>query len=73
MPASWPSSTEDGVPAIERAAELASEVMRLFLRKLPDQLRIGLAIATATRHPMLCHRVAGPSDRRGGSRGAHPR
>ena len=37
----------DGALAIEKAAELVSEVTRLFLRKLPGQLPIGLAIATA--------------------------
>jgi hypothetical protein len=40
-------------PAIEKAAELVSEVTRLFLRKLPGQLRIGLAIATTTHQRVL--------------------
>jgi hypothetical protein len=44
---------DDGAPAVEKAAELVSEVTRLFLRKLPDQLRIGLAIATATHQRVL--------------------
>jgi hypothetical protein len=44
---------EDGAPAIERAAELVSEVTRLFVRKLPGQLRIGLAIATTTHQRAL--------------------
>jgi hypothetical protein len=44
---------DDGAPAIEKAAELASEVTRLFLRKLPGQLRIGLAIATTTYQRVL--------------------
>jgi hypothetical protein len=35
--------------AVEAASELAREVTRLFLRKLPGQLRIGLAIAVLTR------------------------
>jgi len=43
----------DGVPAVEKAAELVSEVTRLFLRKLPGQLRIGLAIATTTHQRVL--------------------
>ena len=41
---------EHGAPATEKAAELVSEVTRLFLRKLPGQLRIGLAIAATTTH-----------------------
>jgi hypothetical protein len=44
---------EDGAPAVEKAAELASEVTRLFLRKLPGQLSIGLAIAIATQQRVL--------------------
>jgi hypothetical protein len=44
---------EDGAPAIEKAAELVSEVARLFTRKLPGQLRIGLAIATTTHQRVL--------------------
>ena len=44
---------EDGAPAIERAAELVSEVTRLFIRKLPGQLRIGLALATTTHQRVL--------------------
>jgi len=44
---------EDGAPAIEKAAELVSEVTRLFIRKLPGQLRIGLAIATATHQRVV--------------------
>jgi len=44
---------EDGAPAVEKAAELVSEVTRLCVRKLPGQLRIGLAIATTTRQPAL--------------------
>ena len=43
----------EGAPAIEKAAELVSEVTRLFLRKLPGQLRIGLAIATTTHQRVL--------------------
>jgi hypothetical protein len=43
----------DVAPAIEKAAELVSEVTRLFLRKLPGQLRIGLAIATTTHQRVL--------------------
>jgi hypothetical protein len=35
--------------AVEAASELVREVTRLFLRKLPGQLRIGLAIAALTR------------------------
>ena len=44
---------EDGAPAIEKASELVSEVTRLFLRKLPGQLRIGLAIASTTHQRVL--------------------
>ncbi len=44
---------EEGAPAIEKAAELVSEVTRLYLRKLPGQLRIGLAIATTTHQRVL--------------------
>lgn len=44
---------EDGAPAIEKTAELVSEVTRLFLRKLPGQLRIGLVIATTTYQRVL--------------------
>ena len=43
----------DGAPAIEKATELVSEVTRLFLHKLPGQLRIGLAIATTTHQRAL--------------------
>jgi len=46
-------AADDGAPAIDKAAELVSEVTRLFLRKLPGQLRIGLAIATATHQRVL--------------------
>src|SRR5258708_22547344 len=35
--------------AVETASELVREVARLFLRKLPGQVRIGLAIAELTR------------------------
>jgi hypothetical protein len=35
--------------AVEAASELVRDVTRLFLRKLPGQLRIGLAIAVLTR------------------------
>jgi hypothetical protein len=35
--------------AAEAASELVRDVTRLFLRKLPGQLRIGLAIAVLTR------------------------
>jgi hypothetical protein len=34
--------------AVETASELVRDVTRLFLRKLPGQLRIGLAIAVLT-------------------------
>lgn len=44
---------DEGAPAIEKAAEVASEVTRLFTRKLPGQLRIGLAIATTTHQRVL--------------------
>ncbi|HZT06562.1 MAG TPA: hypothetical protein VFC51_05990 [Chloroflexota bacterium] len=44
---------EDGAPAVEKAAELVSEVTRLFLRKLPGQLRIGLAVATVTHRRVV--------------------
>jgi|SRR5579884_920042 len=37
-----------GPPAVEQTAELVSEVTRLFLRKLPGQLAIGLALAIVT-------------------------
>jgi hypothetical protein len=40
---------EDDAPAIEKAAELVSELTRLLLCKMPTQLRIGLAIAKITR------------------------
>jgi len=40
-------------PAIDKAAELVFEVTRLFLRKLPGQLRIGLSIATTTHQRVL--------------------
>lgn len=40
---------EGTAPAIEKASELVTEVTRLFLRKLPGQLRIGLAIAATAR------------------------
>jgi hypothetical protein len=46
-------AAQNDAPAIEKAAELVSEVTRLFLRKLPGQLRIGLAIATTTQHRVL--------------------
>jgi hypothetical protein len=38
-----------GAPVVEATAELVSEVTRVFLRKLPGQIVIGLAIATVTR------------------------
>jgi hypothetical protein len=44
---------EDGGPAVEKAAELVSEVARLFTRKLPGQLRIGLALAATTHQRVL--------------------
>lgn len=44
---------EDGAPAIEKAAELVSEVTRLFTRKVPGQLRIGLAIASSAHQRVL--------------------
>lgn len=44
---------EDGAAAIEKGAELVSEVTRLFTRKLPGQLRIGLAIATTAHQRVL--------------------
>jgi hypothetical protein len=37
--------------AVESVSELVRDVTRLFLRKLPGQLRIGLAIAVLTRRP----------------------
>jgi hypothetical protein len=44
---------EAGAPAVEKAADMVSEVTRLFLSKLPGQLRIGLAIATTTHQRVL--------------------
>jgi hypothetical protein len=40
--------TGDSAPAVDATAEIVSGVTRLFLRKLPGQLAIGLAIATVT-------------------------
>jgi hypothetical protein len=37
-----------GAAVVKATAELVSEVTRVFLRKLPGQLAIGLAIATVT-------------------------
>lgn len=46
-------TAQEGAPAIEKAAELVAQVTRLFLRKLPGQLRIGLAIATTSHQRVL--------------------